>query len=83
MATITHRKVNYHAWVNETFLQCYADTIVKLVEYKNGRMDLHTESGIIPNVHGTYTSEYNGWNYTVKKLLGKPLQKHNGRRTEQ
>ena len=73
MAKITFRKVNYHAWVNNTFLQCYVETIVKLVEYKNGRMDLHTQNGIIPHVDGTFTSEYNGWNYTTKRLLGRPL----------
>ena len=74
MATITFRKVNYHAWANNTFLQCYGYTIVKLTEYKNGRIDCKTQDGVMRHCQGSYTSEYNGWSYTLKKLLSKPLK---------
>lgn len=75
MAKHTFRKVNEHAWFNDTWLQCYCNYIVRLVEYKNGRMDLHVNDSHITHVEGTYTSEYNGWNYTTKKLLGRSIKK--------
>ncbi len=74
MAKITFRKVNYHAHVNNTWLQTYADTIIKMVEYKNGRIDIHTKNGWMQHCEGNYVSEYNGFSYTLKKILGRPLR---------
>jgi hypothetical protein len=77
MANITHRKVNMHAYYNDTFLKPYAGCIVRLTRYKNGRVDIGTQDGIIPHCEGDFISIYNGWKYTVAKLLGKPLSHFN------
>ena len=78
MAKITYRKITHAAGDNETFLLPYVGEIVKLTEYKNGRIDLQLEDGsIMHQVDGNYCSEYNGWNYTIKKLLGRPLKNIN------
>ena len=72
MAKHTIRKVKQ----GTGFLTPYRDYMVELVEYKNGRMDLKLEDGTrINHVEGTYTSEFSGYSYTVKKLLSKPLSR--------
>lgn len=73
MAKITFRKVNENSWVNNTWLQCYCGYIVKLVEYANGRIDMHLDGNIYKHCEGNYISQYNGWNYTLKKILSRPL----------
>lgn len=56
------------------FLTPYRHYLVELVEYKNGRMDLKLDDGTrIDHVEGTFTSEFSGASYTVKKLLSRPL----------
>ena len=74
MAKTTFRKVNYHASVNNTWLAPYMNCIVKLIEYKNGRIDLWLDGYLYKNVEGTYCSTFNGWYYTIKKILGRPLK---------
>ncbi len=78
MAIITFRKVKENANDNNTFLQCYVGDIVKLVEYKSGRIDLHYKNGIMKYCDGFYSSEYNGWNYTLKKILSRKRFWKNG-----
>ena len=74
MAKTTIREVNDKAWINNTFLAPYCGYLAKLIEYKNGRIDLHINGSLISHVEGVFKSEYNGWKYTVKKLLGQPLK---------
>lgn len=74
MAKTTVRKINSHAWINDTWLMPYAGYIIKLIEYKNGRIDLCLDGRLMKHVEGKYCSEHNGWLYTVKKLLSQPLR---------
>jgi len=74
MAKLSFRRINDNSWINNTWLAPYSQRIVKLMEYKNGRIDLYLDGFIYKHVEGGYTSEYNGWQYTIKKLLGKPLK---------
>lgn len=76
MAKTTIRIINDHSWINNTWLQCYCGYYVKLVEYANGRIDMHLDGSIYKHVEGDYRSEHNGWIYTTKKLLGRPLTKN-------
>ena len=76
MAKITIRKVTHDAGDDRTFLLPYVHELIKLIEYKNGRIDIQLEDGeIINHVEGEYVSECNEYNYTIKKLLSKPLNK--------
>jgi hypothetical protein len=72
MAKITHRRIKQECWVNNTWLSPYCHYIVKLVEYKSGRIDMWLD-GYKYDVSGSYTAP-NGWHYTIKKLLSRPLK---------
>lgn len=75
MAKITHRRINDLVWINDTFLAPYCGYIAKMVEYKNGRIDLYVDGMKLPHVEGGYEST-TGFKYTVKKLMGKPLKNY-------
>ncbi len=70
----TYRKVNSKSWINDTFLAPYCGYIATLMEYPNGTMHLRVNGSLIHHVQGSFTAK-NGWRYTVKKLLGKPILK--------
>jgi hypothetical protein len=70
----TKRKVKAESWINNTWLSPYCNYIVTLIEYKSGRMDLILDGQRMKHVEGIYMSEYNGWSYTIKKLLSRPLK---------
>jgi hypothetical protein len=74
MAKISYRKINDQSWVNDTWLSPYCNRIVKLVEYKSGRIDMWLD-GHKYDVSGSYTAP-NGWYYTIKKLLSRPLKRN-------
>lgn len=68
MATHTLKKANSHSWINDTWLAPYCGYIVRLVEYKNGRLDMHLNGALFKNLEGSFTAS-NNWRYTLKKLL--------------
>ena len=71
---ITYRKVNKHAGYNDTWLAPYVGETVKLVEYKDGNMKLKLGGHWYNNIQGPFIAS-NGWQFTTKKILGKPLKK--------
>jgi hypothetical protein len=70
----SYRKINAHAWINDTWLSPYCGYIVKLIEYKNRRMDIILDGHRYKHLQGTYSDD-DGWKYTLKFLLGKPLKR--------
>lgn len=73
MAKITFRKVKAECWINDTWLTPYCNYIVKLVEYKSGKIIMWLD-GFQYDVSGTFTAP-NGWSYSIKKLLSRPLSR--------
>lgn len=67
----TFRKVKPESWTNDTWLAPYCNYIVKLVEYKSGRLIMYLDGGKY-DVTGKFTSS-NEWSYTIKKVLSKPI----------
>lgn len=63
MATITFRRVNRHAADNNTWLQHHVGMVVRMLEYKNGRIDIHVDGARFTHCQGSYTSQYNGWQH--------------------
>ncbi|MBE3035539.1 MAG: hypothetical protein IMZ70_00420 [Candidatus Atribacteria bacterium] len=80
MARITYRKVKRCASDNETWLQPYVGYVVKEVKYLNGKIGLWLDGRYCGDVSGDFTSEYNWWDYTTSKLLGKPLAQKSAQR---
>ncbi len=74
MAKQSFRRIRPECWINDTWLTPYCNYIVKLVEYKSGRMTMWLD-GYKYDVTGSYTAP-NGWHYTIKNLLSRPLKNH-------
>lgn len=66
---ITTWKINDKAWVNNTWLAPYSNYIVKLKEYKSGKITMLLD-GRTHDVSGDWCSS-NGWRYTIKKVLNR------------
>lgn len=66
---ILKRIVNYHAAVNETFLEPYEGCEATVFLFKSGRIDLLIDGMMFNRVQGQYCSQHNGWYYKVMKLL--------------
>lgn len=69
---ISYREINSLSWINDTWLAPYCGWIVKLKEYKNGKIKMYMNGGVYDVTGKRFSS--NGWEYGIKKLLGKPIK---------
>jgi len=70
---VTFRKINDHACLNETWLAPYTGYIATIFQYPCGKICMELDGSFYDNLQGQRVSEYNGWTYTLLKLMGRPI----------